>query len=222
MSIRCGVAEAPGRWRAPGAITDESGRDCGPARTAPSGSPALPTGSPTMATRRKSASMYQRPRAGRGWGISATSTPDESRPPPLPRRVRRVGHGRRHRPRRVRSGGRCLSGTSSTGPAARLAHYKCPRSVTFVDSLPRSVAGKMMKHRLIEQLAPAEPAAGRAHAPNAAGPRARRQARDDHGGIRLALSYAELDRQSNKIAQLFRSRGLRPGDHIAVLMENQP
>ena len=25
--------------------------------------------------------------------------------------------------------------------------------VTFVDSLPRSVAGKMMKHRLIEQLA---------------------------------------------------------------------
>jgi acyl-CoA synthetase (AMP-forming)/AMP-acid ligase II len=44
----------------------------------------------------------------------------------------------------------------------RLAHYKCPRSVTFVDSLPRSVAGKMMKHRLIEQLAPAEPAAGRA------------------------------------------------------------
>jgi acyl-CoA synthetase (AMP-forming)/AMP-acid ligase II len=35
----------------------------------------------------------------------------------------------------------------------RLAHYKCPKSVTFVDSLPRSVAGKMMKHRLIEQLA---------------------------------------------------------------------
>jgi len=35
---------------------------------------------------------------------------------------------------------------------ARLAHYKCPKSVTFVDSLPRSVTGKMMKHRLIEQL----------------------------------------------------------------------
>ena len=35
---------------------------------------------------------------------------------------------------------------------ARLAHYKCPKSVIFVDSLPRSVAGKMMKHRLIEQL----------------------------------------------------------------------
>lgn len=34
----------------------------------------------------------------------------------------------------------------------RLAHYKCPKSVTFVDSLPRSVAGKMMKHRLIERL----------------------------------------------------------------------
>jgi acyl-CoA synthetase (AMP-forming)/AMP-acid ligase II len=38
----------------------------------------------------------------------------------------------------------------------RIAHYKCPRSVTFVDSLPRSVAGKMMKHRLVEQLAQAE------------------------------------------------------------------
>jgi acyl-CoA synthetase (AMP-forming)/AMP-acid ligase II len=36
------------------------------------------------------------------------------------------------------------------------------------------------------------------------------------------LSYAELERQSNKIAHLFRSRGLRPGDHIAVLMENRP
>jgi fatty-acyl-CoA synthase len=46
---------------------------------------------------------------------------------------------------------------------ARLAHYKCPRSVTFVDTLPRSVAGKMMKHRLTEQLAQAEPhAEGRA------------------------------------------------------------
>jgi fatty-acyl-CoA synthase len=38
---------------------------------------------------------------------------------------------------------------------ARLAHYKCPKTVTFVDSLPRSVAGKMMKHRLVEQLAEA-------------------------------------------------------------------
>ena len=37
-----------------------------------------------------------------------------------------------------------------------------------------------------------------------------------------SLSYAELERQSNKVAHLFRSRGLRPGDHIAVLMENRP
>ena len=36
------------------------------------------------------------------------------------------------------------------------------------------------------------------------------------------LSYAELERQSNQIAHLFRARGLRPGDHIAVLMENRP
>jgi fatty-acyl-CoA synthase len=40
---------------------------------------------------------------------------------------------------------------------ARLAHYKCPRTVTFVETLPRSVAGKMMKHRLTEQLARIEP-----------------------------------------------------------------
>ena len=39
-------------------------------------------------------------------------------------------------------------------------------------------------------------------------------------GSGAILSYAELDRQSNRIAQLFRARGLRPGDHIAVLMEN--
>ncbi len=42
------------------------------------------------------------------------------------------------------------------------------------------------------------------------------------GGSGATLSYAELERQSNQIAQLFRSRGLRPGDHIAVLMENRP
>jgi acyl-CoA synthetase (AMP-forming)/AMP-acid ligase II len=41
-------------------------------------------------------------------------------------------------------------------------------------------------------------------------------------GSGATLSYAELDRQSNQIAQLFRSRGLRHGDHIAVLMENRP
>jgi len=37
----------------------------------------------------------------------------------------------------------------------RLAHYKCPKSVTFAGSLPRSAVGKMMKHRLIEHLTPA-------------------------------------------------------------------
>jgi fatty-acyl-CoA synthase len=39
----------------------------------------------------------------------------------------------------------------------RLAHFKCPRSVGFADWLPRSVAGKMMKHRLTEQPARATP-----------------------------------------------------------------
>lgn len=35
------------------------------------------------------------------------------------------------------------------------------------------------------------------------------------------LSYTELERQSNQVAHLFRSRGLRPGDHVAILMENR-
>ena len=55
------------------------------------------------------------------------------------------------------AGGAALERDIIDWTRARLAHYKCPRSVTFVDTLPRSVAGKMMKHRLIEQLAQAEP-----------------------------------------------------------------
>ena len=35
------------------------------------------------------------------------------------------------------------------------------------------------------------------------------------------LSYAELERRSNQIAHLFRSRGLRPGDHVAIVLENR-
>lgn len=34
------------------------------------------------------------------------------------------------------------------------------------------------------------------------------------------LSYRELDDASNRIAHLFRQRGLQAGDHIAILMEN--
>ncbi|MBX3502774.1 MAG: AMP-binding protein [Alphaproteobacteria bacterium] len=36
------------------------------------------------------------------------------------------------------------------------------------------------------------------------------------------VSYRQLDERSNRIAQMFRARGLRPGDHIAILMENNP
>ena len=34
------------------------------------------------------------------------------------------------------------------------------------------------------------------------------------------VTYGQLDRQSNRIAQLFRSLGLQAGDHIAIFMEN--
>jgi len=38
----------------------------------------------------------------------------------------------------------------------------------------------------------------------------------------VTVSYAELDERSKRVAQLFRAGGLRPGDHIAVLLENHP
>jgi long-chain acyl-CoA synthetase len=34
------------------------------------------------------------------------------------------------------------------------------------------------------------------------------------------VTYGQLDRQSNRIAQLFRSLGLQAGDHIAIFLEN--
>src|SRR5258708_38561716 len=37
-----------------------------------------------------------------------------------------------------------------------------------------------------------------------------------------AVTYRRLDQQSNRIAQLFRSLGLKAGDHIALFLENNP
>ena len=34
------------------------------------------------------------------------------------------------------------------------------------------------------------------------------------------MSYSELDAASNRLAHLLRAEGLVPGDHIAILMEN--
>jgi len=41
----------------------------------------------------------------------------------------------------------------------------------------------------------------------------------DRGTI---VTYRELDERSKRLAQLFFSRGLRPGDHVAILLENHP
>ncbi|MCO1660653.1 acyl-CoA synthetase [Pseudonocardia humida] len=41
------------------------------------------------------------------------------------------------------------------------------------------------------------------------------------GGTGATTSYRELEDRSNRIAQLFRRRGLRPGDHVAILLRNQ-
>jgi long-chain acyl-CoA synthetase len=40
-------------------------------------------------------------------------------------------------------------------------------------------------------------------------------------GTGKAITYRELDELSNQAAQLFRSLGLKPGDHVAFLMENR-
>ena len=40
-------------------------------------------------------------------------------------------------------------------------------------------------------------------------------------GTGKAITYRELDELSNQGAHLFRSLGLKPGDHIALLMENR-
>ena len=34
------------------------------------------------------------------------------------------------------------------------------------------------------------------------------------------ISFRELDERSNRLVRLFRARGLRPGDHIAIFLEN--
>jgi len=36
------------------------------------------------------------------------------------------------------------------------------------------------------------------------------------------VTYAELDERSLRLAQLMHARGLRPGDHVAIYMENHP
>jgi len=41
-----------------------------------------------------------------------------------------------------------------------------------------------------------------------------------HAGSGEVLTYADLDARSNQLAQLFWSEGLRPGDHVAVFLEN--
>jgi fatty-acyl-CoA synthase len=40
------------------------------------------------------------------------------------------------------------------------------------------------------------------------------------GGSGESLTFAELDERSKRLARLFWSEGLRPGDHVAILMEN--
>lgn len=41
-------------------------------------------------------------------------------------------------------------------------------------------------------------------------------------GSGRVITYRELDAESNRLAHLLRARGLRPGDHLAMMMENHP
>src|SRR3954452_4524559 len=36
------------------------------------------------------------------------------------------------------------------------------------------------------------------------------------------VTYRELDERSKRLAQLLHAEGLRPGDHVAILLENHP
>jgi len=53
------------------------------------------------------------------------------------------------------------------------------------------------------------------------------RSRPDHPAIIMAgtgetVTYRELDKRSNRLAQLWHERGLRRGDHVAILLENDP
>ncbi|MEU8385122.1 AMP-binding protein, partial [Streptosporangium sp. NPDC048865] len=41
-------------------------------------------------------------------------------------------------------------------------------------------------------------------------------------GSGRVVTYRELDEESNRLAHLFRAAGLRPGDHVAFMLENHP
>jgi acyl-CoA synthetase (AMP-forming)/AMP-acid ligase II len=42
------------------------------------------------------------------------------------------------------------------------------------------------------------------------------------GGTGEVITYAELDAEANRLSQLLRAAGLRPGDHVAFCLENHP
>ena len=41
-------------------------------------------------------------------------------------------------------------------------------------------------------------------------------------GTGRVITYRELDAEANQVSNLFRSLGLRPGDHVAFCVENHP
>ena len=42
------------------------------------------------------------------------------------------------------------------------------------------------------------------------------------GETGAVTTYAELDAGANRLSQLLHAAGLRPGDHVAICMENHP
>jgi acyl-CoA synthetase (AMP-forming)/AMP-acid ligase II len=42
------------------------------------------------------------------------------------------------------------------------------------------------------------------------------------GGSGRVITYRELDEESNRLAHVFRESGARPGDHVALMLENHP
>src|SRR5262245_43786048 len=51
--------------------------------------------------------------------------------------------------------------------------------------------------------------------------------RPDHPAVIMSgsgevVTYRELDAEANRVARVFRSLGLQPGDHVAFCLENHP
>jgi long-chain acyl-CoA synthetase len=98
----------------------------------------------------------------------------------------------------------------------QLPPYAVPVEIKVVDAIPTTITLKPDRARVrammrVERLEPGTHATTRPGAPAVI-----------MGDSGETVTYAELDLRSKQFAQLLHAAGLRPGDHLAVLLENHP